>query len=314
MYHYVRELAYTRYPKIRGLLISQFIDQLDYLSANQYIFFSIKQIMETLHGGGRLPPKSVLLSFDDGYIDHYTNVFPILNARKIPAFFSMPGKVIREKKLLDVNRIHLILASTPIKKLLPLVYERLDYYRGNEYSYPSNEKLYQRLAKPDRFDSAEIIFVKSLLQTELEESLRRHILEDLFKECIAVSEECLVRELYLTKEQVELMARNGMEWGIHGYSHYWMNMLSESDLRDDLTQALDVFDNVLDSKNWVCCYPHGAFNTNVLRCIQEYGATMGLTVEVRQADLSTDNKFLLPRWDTNDFPPVSMNFCATKIM
>jgi hypothetical protein len=36
--------------------------------------------------------------------------------------------------------------------------------------------------------------------------------------------------------------------------------------------------------------------------LERYGASVGITTEVRKADLSKDNALTLPRFDTNDFP------------
>src|SRR3989338_7007156 len=111
MYHYVRELPFTRYPKIKGLLVSQFKEQLDYLSRH-YEFVSIDDCLKAVYEDADLPPNSVLLTFDDGYSDHFENVFPILKERKIRGCFFPQAKAVQERNVLDVNKIHFVLAST----------------------------------------------------------------------------------------------------------------------------------------------------------------------------------------------------------
>ena len=307
MYHYVRELPLTRYPKIKGLLLSQFKDQLDYLAGAGYRFVSVSRILEAA-AGGSLPEKSVFLTFDDGYLDHYTNVFPVLHSRGIPAFFSMPGKILAEKKVLDVNKIHFLLASREPGSLIPLIRSRLDYYRGAEYELPSFEELYSRLAVASRFDDADTIFIKRLLQVELPEKLRNQITDELFREVVTDREESFVTELYMSMDQVRMMAANGMDWGIHGYDHYWMNRLSPEALKNDIQTALDVFGGVVPRDGWWVVPPYGSVNDDVICCAASLGAAAGLTTEVRQADLECDDIYRLPRWDTNDFPPKSRNF------
>lgn len=307
MYHYVRELPLTRYPKIKGLLVSQFRDQLDFLQGEGFQFVSASQVLEAALGG-QLPEKSVLLTFDDGYLDHYTNVFPILFNREIPAFFSMPGKILAEKKVLDVNKIHFLLASRDSEKLIPIIREKLGYYRGSEYVIPPFEELYNKLAVSSRFDDANTIFIKRLLQVELPERLRNRITDDLFREVVTDNEESFVTELYMSLDQIRLMAANGMEWGIHGYDHYWMNRLNHETLQEDIQKALDVYDGVVPRKNWWICPPYGSVDNRVIECAKSFGAGAGITTEVRQANLTCDDIFRLPRWDTNDFPPKSRNF------
>ncbi len=50
------------------------------------------------------------------------------------------------------------------------------------------------------------------------------------------------------------------------------------------------------------CYPYGAYNDTTLSLLKKYDASLGLTTEVRVANLKADNPFELPRLDTNDFP------------
>lgn len=306
MYHYVRNFKASRYPEIKGLDLSLFKEQLDFL-ANNFHFITCDELLGAVEGSCQLPQKSVLLTFDDGYIDHYTNVFPLLKERKIQGFFSMPGKILAERKLLDVNKIHFILASTAVKKLLPMVFERLDHYRGSEFTIPANDELYNKLAQPSRFDTAETIFVKRLLQVELDESLRNIIVDDLFSGCIDLPEEAFAQELYMSMEQVELMQREGMCFGIHGYDHYWLNRLKPQELERDISKSLEVFGEIIP-KRWICCYPYGSYSDDVIAYVKTKGAVAGLGTDVRIANLAADDSFKLPRLDTNDLPPKSERY------
>lgn len=49
-----------------------------WLQANHYTVISVRQIEASRHGGAPLPPRSVLLTFDDGFHSHYTKVLPLL--------------------------------------------------------------------------------------------------------------------------------------------------------------------------------------------------------------------------------------------
>ena len=59
-----------------------------------------------------LPNNSLILSFDDGYYDHYQYVFPVLKKFKLKGIFFPVGKPCLERSILDVNKIHFILDST----------------------------------------------------------------------------------------------------------------------------------------------------------------------------------------------------------
>ena len=309
MYHYIRDLRASRYPEIKGLDLEFFRKQIEFFEAN-YTFIDYDQLLDACINGTTLPKNSVFLTFDDGYIDHYNNVFPILNEKGIQGFFSMPGKIIAEGKVLDVNKIHFILASQQIDQLMQKVRKRLDFYRGGEYSIPPYEELYEKLAIANRFDTKEVIFVKRLLQVELEESLRNLIVDDLFCDCVSLPEAAFASELYMSFDQIKLMKREGMCFGIHGYEHYWMNRLEQRELVDDIAKALDVFEKVLPSHGWGCCYPYGSIDERVRNTVADMGANIGFTTRVAFAKVSEDDCLALPRFDTNDFPPKSTNYAS----
>lgn len=305
MYHYVRDLTHSRYPGIKGLDISFFRDQIDFLEQH----FQIISVDDM-----SLPPSlpthkdCVLLTFDDGYIDHYTNVFPILAAKGISGFFAMPGKIIREGKVLDVNKLHFLLASVEEESLKANIFSLLDYYRGKEFEIPENNELYQELAVSDRFDNRDVVFMKRLLQHKLDEKLRNLIVDFLFREFIPISEKAFSKELYMSMDQIKLMKKHGMHFGIHGYDHNWLGLMDKEAAQRDITSALDVFDCVIDKNNWIMCYPYGSYNTETIDFLKKTGCSFGFSTKVGIVKLPTEKCLELPRFDTNDFPPKSETF------
>ena len=75
MYHYVRDLKHSSFPGIKGLSIESFKNQIEYLNKH-YTFVTMQQCIDTVYfNSDDFPEDAVLLTFDDGYTDHYTNVF-----------------------------------------------------------------------------------------------------------------------------------------------------------------------------------------------------------------------------------------------
>ena len=302
MYHYVRELPYTRYPKIKALLTSEFKEQLTYLKKH-YTFVTIADCINALHNNYDLPSDACLLTFDDAYIDHFTTVFPILEENRIQGCFFPPAKAILEEEVLDVNKIHFILAimDKEIDKLISDVYSILNKVRS-KYHLKSNEYYYSKLAISNRFDSAEVIFIKRLLQVELKENIRKQITDELFRKYVTKDEKSFSKDLYMDLEQIKYMSRNGMYIGSHGFDHCWLNKLPTDKQESEIDESLNFLELVnAPTDNWVMCYPYGAYNDSLIKILKKKGCTLGFTTKVGITNLSKENAFTLERFDTNDF-------------
>ena len=253
MYHYTRDISHSRYPEIKGLEQSLFRQQLAFMKEN-FNIVTMEQVMDAVEGYGMLPEKALLLTFDDGYVDNYTYAMPLLEEFGVQGSFFIPGKTFATHQLLDVNKIHYMLASADVHKLVDDVRGKMDYYRGREYDFPTTEELWNEYAVENRWDSKETIFVKRMLQTVLPESLRNRISSELFEKYVGVTEEQLAYELYMTEEQIRTMKRHGMFIGIHGYDHYWLGNLSPEQMKRDITMALDTLDEFIDRKRLLFNY------------------------------------------------------------
>ena len=190
MYHYTRDLKHSRYPEIKGLDIPLFRQQLEFFKAN-YNVIRMEQLIAAVKFGEPLPEKALLLTFDDGYIDNYTFALPLLEEFGFQGSFFIPGKTFTTHQLLDVNKIHYILASTDAETLMESLLNHLNFYRGTEFDYPSNDELFEKYAVANRFDPKEIRFIKRVLQTGIPEAARNKITSDLFKKHVGISEEQL---------------------------------------------------------------------------------------------------------------------------
>lgn len=307
MYHYTRDLIHSRYPNIRGLDLPLFRAQIEYLNSN-YSVVRMEEVIEAYEGGRDLPENALLLTFDDGYIDNYLYAFPILDEFDIQGCFFIPGKTFATHKLLDVNKVHYILASGSEFEIIKDLQQEMDYYRGKEFDFENTDELMNKYCVPNRFDNGETIFIKRMLQTVLPETLRNLISSKLFEKYVGVSEEQLAYELYMSEDQIRTMIRHGMHIGIHGYDHYWLANLESGEMKKDIDLALKTLQEFIDITSWSIAYPYGNYNEEVLDYIRKRGCKVGVTTEVRKADLEGDNPLLLPRYDCNDFPPKSNNY------
>lgn len=80
MYHYISTPPEDadEYRYNLSLPPEMFRQHLQYMADNNFTPISLYDLDNALLTGALLPQKPVILTFDDGYIDHYTNAFPLL--------------------------------------------------------------------------------------------------------------------------------------------------------------------------------------------------------------------------------------------
>ncbi|HET8863306.1 MAG TPA: polysaccharide deacetylase family protein [Solirubrobacterales bacterium] len=72
----------------------QFAEQLDHLRERGWNFVSLDQVLAAFDGGPHLPPRAVLLTFDDAYTDLRDAACPVLSERGIPGVaFAVAGQI-----------------------------------------------------------------------------------------------------------------------------------------------------------------------------------------------------------------------------
>ena len=302
MYHYIRDFPRSRYPDIKGLDLAEFRFQLDHLMQTRTIV-TMAEVVNCLRTGDDLPPRAALLTFDDGYAEHYQTVFPILFDKGVEGSFFPPVEPIRDGVMLDVNRVHFILASCDDPGVLGAEIDRSIAESGRE-GLRSVAEYRAEWAQPNRFDDAETIYVKRMLQTVLPEDMRNAIAQRLFAQYVSVDEAAFAAELYISPEQARVMQASGMYFGSHGFSHHWLNRISPAHQRREIDASLTFLRDIGSPVDdfWAMCYPYGGWNESLLEILREKDCAVGLTTEVATATLDAPDPLLLPRYDTNDFP------------
>ena len=303
MYHYVRDLEHSRFPAIKGLSVERFCRQLDYIQAH-YTPIAAENLIRALSPAKEgLPTNPILLTFDDGYSDHFANVFPLLDARGIQGCFFPPAQSVLEHKVLDVNKIQFILAAvSDLGSLVDQVFSSLSEF-CTEYPLKTKEAYFLAIAEQHRYDSRNVTVLKRLLQRELPEPVRTEIVRRLFAEHVTADESSFARELYMSVDQIACLRRHGMHIGSHGNTHAWLDHLSPDAQVIEVDQSLEFLKTLgIGRDEWTMCYPYGGFNDSLLQVLRGRQCQLGFTVEARIADLDVDDPLTLPRVDTNDLP------------
>lgn len=303
MYHYVRDLQRSRYPAIRGRTIDAFRGQLDHFSRH-YEVITVEQVGAAVRGETSLPDNACWLTFDDGYIDHFLSVFPLLEDRGWQGSFFAPAKPILEGRVLDVNKIHFILASEPDSmNVVEHMRREVEHAREDGASLRSWEDYLAEYRTQCHLDSPDVLFVKLMLQKGLPEEVRGRICDSLFSRFVSADESSFAGELYLSVDQARTMVRAGMAFGSHGYSHRWLASLDSDGQELEIRRSIDFLYRLgMPRERWAICYPYGSYDETTLEIVRRLGAELGVTTREAITDLSRDGALELPRVDTISLP------------
>jgi peptidoglycan/xylan/chitin deacetylase (PgdA/CDA1 family) len=300
MYHYVRPLALTRFPEIKARQLADFDRQLDHLTAN-YEILSMDEFLSAFSQDA-LPERAATLTFDDGFIDHYTYALPRLMERGITAAFYPAAGPLVDFELLDVHRIHFILAAAPRVGRVATEMEALMLETMTSEQIAS---VREEWGKPNAFDTGEVIYIKRALQVALPRAVRNDLCARLFKRFVSADERAFAEEIYMNTAQLRLMRELGMHIGSHAYTHEWLSRLSPSEQSSEIQASLDMLTRIGVDVNdgWTMAFPYGDRNADTHALLEATGCKAAFTTEHRVADPKRDEVLDLPRIDTVSLYP-----------
>lgn len=299
MYHYVREIKKSKFQNLKGLEFQDFKKQINFFIKN-FNIISHNDLVEILRTKKIPKKKSILLTFDDGYIDHWKYVFPYLREKKITGNFYPPVQVIKNNKMLDVNKIHFILEKEQDrKKILKSIFKYTNKYLNKD----ENSLNLNKIETKNRYDDKETVIIKRLLQTHLPLKIREKITNKIFNEIVNHSEESFSKKLYMNTKNIKEMFNNKMSFGSHGNNHYWWENLNYHDQERELKTSINFFKRIkVYDGNFSVCYPYGSYNLNTIKMIKKNNIKFALTTRVGSLNKNSIRyNFELPRHDTNDF-------------
>ena len=295
MYHYVR----PKNKNFPALDIDDFKKQINLFKKKGRIIDNLEFNYIIKNNKFNKEPN-FLLTFDDGYKDHYEYVFPYLKKKKITGNFYVPTCIWKNKKSLDINKIHMILNKVnDHTKLLNYIYSLLG--KDLESKFRSNFFL-NKIVK-NRYDKFETILIKRFLQYLLPCKTRYKILNALFNKIVNISEKEFIKNTYLTINQAKEMSKNNMHFGSHGESHVNFRLLSLNQQLLEITNSIKFMKkNGIVKNNLSLCYPWGEFNHNSKKLFNKILLDYGLTVLPGSINQNSKfSKYFLPRYDANDF-------------
>lgn len=237
--------------------------QMEHLKKN-YTVLSAADLLEYRNNHKKILRNAVMLTFDDGYRDNYTNAYPILKELKIPAVFFITTQFVgnRDFYYFDVIRYGLKMSK---KKYIDLRAIGLDGFAlwDNEI-YLSSIVLdmlsqLKPLSKDKQYEKTTKIIGKL--------GLDKNFLQ--------------TQKPYLLWDEVIEMSQNGIDFGSHTMTHAHLPSLSKDGCLAELIQSQQLLEKNLSKKISLLAYPFGSagdYNETIEEIAQESGYEAALSL------------------------------------
>lgn len=305
MYHYVSEGQHDL-PYFTYLHRDDFAKQLTFLK-REFGIVSKQRFIDwiTCPGAGEAP-SGVVLTFDDGFADHYLNVAPILADQGAWGIFYVPTGILAGEQVLDVHRIHLLLGHLGGAECASLLTKLsvASMFPDQARSDFSNHT-YVRQHSSDELTK----YVKRMLNYYADFKWRKELIDRLVAESgIAPAHWDELSEcLYMTPKMVSDLDQEGHMIGSHSVTHRLLSKLTSREQRFEIGSSLAALSKLTRTPVKTFCYPYGGFHSftsHTEELLSEAGVMFSFNVEQRDVTRSdlVDRPQALPRYDCNQFP------------
>ena len=289
-YHRVANLqdSPALHPQIISATPANFEKQMR-LVVKKYHVVSMPQVLEAIAKKKSLPPRAVLITFDDAYYD-----------------FDVAWSILRSLKMT---------ATLFVPTAYPDHPERAFWW----------DRLYWAVMNTSRHElSVKPLNVLSLTDGEMrQQSLKRlqdHVKTIPHREAAAfVDEVCdqlgskpLVQKSVLSWEELRQLAKEGVTMCAHTQTHPIMTQLSPEDLRREVVGSQDDLKREIGETLPIFCYPSGSHDDAVVNVLRKENFTVAFTTMKGQNDLCTADLLRLRR--TNMTRRTSLPIFRVKLM
>lgn len=261
----------------------QFESQIRYLSRNANVI-TMDEFIEGYICSRKLPRNSVLITFDDGYVDNFQHAFPILKKYKVPATIFLTSDVIGTPKHFWWDVLHAMVKST---QSLESLMEAL--FASNLRNYFNKEEI--RLYRNCKRDWRKKFFayIARCLQRMKQEEI--DFVLTCFKNVTRITESTSTRS-FLSWEEVSGMANYGISFGSHSSTHPNLTLLSEKELFREFEISKKKIEEKIGTRVEVFSYPFGLYDEKCKRIAEKSGYKVAFATNRSNVSL---NPFSIPR-------------------
>jgi peptidoglycan/xylan/chitin deacetylase (PgdA/CDA1 family) len=296
MYHYVRDIARSPFPNLKGMLPGDFRHQVSELST-QFEMASIESAMDFLTGEYRPRRDLCLLTFDDGLKEHFREVTPVLAEKRIRGVFFLITSCVEERKLAAVHMNHFLMAKMNFEEYADAFFRKVVGLAPETFT-PLNIDT-ARASATYPWDTQEVARFKYLFNFGMDPDLRDRAVRELFATHIG-DEAAFADSLYVTWDEARRMQKAGMTIGGHTHLHKPLANLSARELNYDLESCSRLLHQNLNPQAvWAFSYPYGkkdSFHIRAVRKLQQLGFRCAFSTEVADNRRGSD-RFTIGRTD-----------------
>jgi peptidoglycan/xylan/chitin deacetylase (PgdA/CDA1 family) len=239
-----------------------------------------REVIDAIDHGRRLPPRAVVVTFDDGYDDNYRVAFPILRELGLPAtFFVSTGHIDSGRAYAYDWLVHMIRGVHAAR--LQVAELRLDR------AFPDTRD--GRLAL-----AAELLDRMKALDAPTQAAIIQRLEREWSMPRAAGHADCRP----MGWDQLREMHAAGMEIGSHGVWHHMLAKLPREEMRQEVTGSKQTLERELGAPCEVISYPVGgcdAYDDEVLRAVRDAGYRLGCSYLSGTNPLPLDEPFGLRR-------------------
>ncbi len=214
----------------------EFKRQMDYLS-RWFNVIPLSTLTHWLEGKTILPPFAALITFDDGYLDNYTNAYPILNQYGFPAVIFLTTGHIETNAPFYWDLAAYCFSGTRI--------DQIKFPDGKIHAWSTKSEL----------DGVMKEWVKAMkLLPELEKQKWVSRLPELLDVSIPNNH---FKSLMLNWDQIRELHNNGFEFGGHTVNHPILTRISRDMARIEIKKSKDKIEEELGCAASSFAYPNG---------------------------------------------------------
>jgi peptidoglycan/xylan/chitin deacetylase (PgdA/CDA1 family) len=221
-----------------------FEKHLNYLG-KYYQFISLEKLVESLKQD-RIPPHSVVVTFDDGFADNFHFAYAYLKGHKIVATIFLAIDCIDNKKPIWIQELYYLMNTYGVEKILKKLNNFMNGKKINDLVLQSTSNI--SISKK----------VEEYMAYSLTKGERDKILSKLYKAFAIPREEIFKKKnIFLTWNQIKQMYRDGISFGNHGESHTPFSAMSSDEQEKEIVNSKNVIDKNLGIRFVPFAYPYG---------------------------------------------------------